>query len=81
MESPSKSNVMMSHDANDDPFADLTPADNHGFKQLVSPLDYGTGAASPVKETKKTIATPSPSSPSKPKEESDTDNDDNTKSD
>lgn len=70
---------MMSHDSNDDPFADLTPADNHGFKQLVSPLEYGTGAASPIKETKKTIATPSPS-PSKPKEESDNNDDDNTKS-
>jgi hypothetical protein len=40
--------VMQEHDPNDDPFADLTPAVE--AKQLVSPLEFGSGAVSPTKD-------------------------------
>lgn len=38
--------VMQEHDPNDDPFADLIAVET---KQLVSPLEFGTGAVSPTK--------------------------------
>eukprot|EP00547_Thalassionema_nitzschioides_P003903 CAMPEP_0194199832 /NCGR_PEP_ID=MMETSP0156-20130528/695_1 /TAXON_ID=33649 /ORGANISM="Thalassionema nitzschioides, Strain L26-B" /LENGTH=78 /DNA_ID=CAMNT_0038924771 /DNA_START=64 /DNA_END=300 /DNA_ORIENTATION=- len=70
MEDPSsnKNNVMTNQESNDDPFADLTPQDNHGFKKLVSPMEFGSGAASPMKEKKDTPA-PSPSTSEPEKKE------------
>jgi hypothetical protein len=40
--------VMQEHDPNDDPFANLIPAAE--TKQLVSPLEFGSGAVSPTKD-------------------------------
>jgi hypothetical protein len=40
--------IMQAHDPNDDPFGDLAPADNSG---LVSPMEFGTGAVDPAKDT------------------------------
>lgn len=40
--------VMQEHDPNDDPFADLIAVET---KQLVSPLEFGSGAVSPTKNT------------------------------
>jgi hypothetical protein len=38
--------VMQEHDPNDDPFADLLTVET---KQLISPLEYGSGVVSPTK--------------------------------
>jgi hypothetical protein len=40
--------VMQAHDPNDDPFAALSA--DVDAKQLVSPLEFGTGAAPPAGE-------------------------------
>lgn len=39
--------VMQEHDPSDDPFADLMAVET---KQLISPLEYGSGAVSPTKD-------------------------------
>lgn len=53
---------MKEHDPNDDPFASLSA--DVDAKQLVSPLEFGSGAAAPVGEMKKEEPT-APNTPSK----------------
>ena len=38
--------IMLEHDPNDDPFADLSAAND--AKPLVSPLEFGSGAVDPT---------------------------------
>lgn len=54
--------IMKEHDPNDDPFAALSAEVD--AKQLVSPMEFGSGAAAPVAEKKEETPSP-PSTPSK----------------